>query len=81
MADISNLCVYTVQRGDKWLVATNQSPYFCFEAASERAALDKASAALVFYKRAQSHLNVEQGGREPVAWDWRALPAERLVAA
>jgi hypothetical protein len=41
MTDISNLEVHISQFGKKWLAATNGSPYFCFEADSEKALIAK----------------------------------------
>lgn len=78
MTDFADLVVYTTQTGDKWLAATNSSPYFCFEAESEKAALAKAARALHFAQTVNSKL---ERGREGPVHNWHKTPARELAAA
>jgi hypothetical protein len=54
--DIDGLEIYISRSGRKWLAATATSPYFCFEADSERAVYAKVRKALVFLKKASAHI-------------------------
>lgn len=77
MINLENLVVYTTQAGDKWLVATNTSPYFCFEAASEEAALAKASRAIRLVQRAVQNISER---RDESAPSWHKVTARELAA-
>ena len=51
----SSLKIYVSTTPDgKFFAATNQSPYFCFEAESEEAVLEKAKNGLAFYVGARA---------------------------
>lgn len=81
MTDVSNLCVYTTERDGKWLAATRTSPFFCFEAESEEAALSIAAKALEYYVSAHSRIQAARTERSAVAPVWHAKSARELQAA
>ncbi len=59
-----------------WLAATESSPYFCVEAQTELAVLDKARAAISFYAEnieviSIFHSNQEQATKTPKLTDAR----------
>jgi predicted RNase H-like HicB family nuclease len=64
MVDLSKLTIWIATSGKKWVAATACAPYFCFEAESEEAALELASAALHFYVAASSKIETKDRGRE-----------------
>ncbi|WP_349369193.1 hypothetical protein [Salinarimonas sp.] len=81
MTNLSDLNVYTIKTGQKWVAATNRSPYFCFEADTRDEALAKAKRALAFYETALRMQDGVNGGRERRAAGWQKMTAEELVAA
>jgi hypothetical protein len=52
MNNISDLQISIGNFGQKWLAATNRSPYFCFEADSEAALDAKLKKAVAFFQKA-----------------------------
>ncbi|MBI2713889.1 MAG: hypothetical protein HYX37_05465 [Rhizobiales bacterium] len=63
MNNIDDLEIYISRSGRKWLAATATSPYFCFEADSERALYAKVRKALVFLKKAAAHITAGEHDR------------------
>jgi predicted RNase H-like HicB family nuclease len=80
MTNLTDFEVYTTQIGGKWVVATNASPYFCFEGDSEQAVLAKARRALRFVCSVREELAAEEG-REQIAPAWQVKPAKELAVA
>lgn len=81
MTNLAKLNIYTIQTGQKWVAATNRSPYFCFEAETEDEARAKAKRALRFYETASRVTDETHGGRGHQAGNWHKMSAKELVAA
>ncbi len=50
---------------NRWLALSYCSPYFCFEAESERALFAKCRKALAFCRKAASHFEERERGVQP----------------
>jgi len=84
MANISELSVWTANAEDESVAATATSPYFCFVAESEEAALRVVGSALRFYLKVtadESHITRERIKAAPNFQTGRKLSARELSIA
>ncbi|WP_331308823.1 hypothetical protein [Methylobacterium oryzae] len=73
--------VYTVQIGEKWVAATNSSPYFCLFAETEQEALARAQAAFAFTARARELGRNRIREREETPPVWHRTSTRELQVA
>jgi hypothetical protein len=80
VTDLSRLTVYTATDGERWIVASTGSPYFCMEADNERDALALAAQALQFYSTAQDRFRQMGPADLPPAFEVRTRVSARELA-
>jgi predicted RNase H-like HicB family nuclease len=67
MTEFKDLKIWTQTNGKVWAAATGKSPYFCFVASTQEAALAEAKKALKFYCSAPTRGEEQRLAREAEA--------------